>query len=189
MTWNPSNLGANLVAALDVGYAWAKTQCIWQDTGKTIPAVNVGDNIAAIVDPWSGVTWNFTGTTLAFANGQWGINQPTSGSAFYPYCTVSGLTNPFSIILRFKSADSSGNYSVPFIVGSNSYAMGYDNSGRLFSYTSTGFQSSGDVFDNNDHTLSAVVNGSSGLVRQDGTQLATGTNASLSSQTVLGAIP
>lgn len=177
MSWAPSDAGSNLKVALDVPGAYRAGK-IWQDSGKTTPATKVGDVVAKITDDWSGLDWTFTGSpVLSYFNNTWELRF--SGGTMKGSVTVSFGT-PFTVGYRWHPQNFAASYNIPFSGGSNVIGIGYDDTGHLFNFTSTGFATSGSVVTDAMHTVLAVCATSSAQIRHDGSQVATGTNTTAS---------
>lgn len=177
--WTPSSLGVALITALDIPGA-RTSGLLWQDAGATTPAVADEDPIALCENAYGGADWtNYAGSFFPklddLGGGVWAARTASGLGALK---TSPGSTStPITVVMRYK-ANAQGGYNVAFSGGANALAVGYDPSDRLYSYTSTGYEVTGDRNDLGWHTIAAVIGGGTARLRYDGAQIGTGSNNS-----------
>jgi hypothetical protein len=176
MVWDPSALGGSLLTTLDPNTA--RPAGVWrQDAGHTLACYANGTALVSAADPWGGATWAALngGAFISFIGGFWFVDF-TNGQLGLGGSYTFDATHAITVVARWKIPSTTGFHYL-YSGGSNAMGVGWDNTGKLFNFTSTGFNSA-NLIDTNYHVVAAVTGGSAPRTRLDGVQVASGTNAS-----------
>ncbi len=153
---------------------------LWQDAGKTVPAVADTDPIRVATCPWTGIDYVAASDAqrplLTSSGGKWGLTfDGTDDSLTADF--GSALSQP--VTLGFSSNSTTGQYYCDGSAGRIAFGtVIVSGSGDHGIYAGVGFEAAGTTAPTGNAVWLAYANGASSVIRRDGVQVGAGNSGS-----------